>query len=219
MPVKSVQSLIDIHSIQTNVHGLTGQVGHSHLNKTLLDSYTQTEANLADAVYKKHLETHSIESHDTDATGTQLNELVGGGATILHSHSGGSDGEVHVVATQDTINSTTTLSNATGLNFNASANSVYIIEVFLIFCDEHHARSILIQAVNNTWPQYTIDSGKIFAVIDQGVDQGARRVSKSRMNDHPRGLVHDNDRWILMEDGKGEGFWFERKGLGFWKGS
>ena len=33
---------------------------------------------------------HAIADHDTDATGTQLNELVGGGETTLHSHAGGS---------------------------------------------------------------------------------------------------------------------------------
>lgn len=35
-------------------------------------------------------ESHNIADHDTDATGAQLDELVGGSQTSLHSHTGGS---------------------------------------------------------------------------------------------------------------------------------
>jgi hypothetical protein len=59
-------------------------------------------------------------------------ELTGGGQTTLHSHAGGGgESENVVVATQDTANSTTTLADATGLNFSAEANSTYIIEGFI----------------------------------------------------------------------------------------
>lgn len=61
-------------------------------------------------------------------------ELVGGGATSKHSHTGGgSDGEVSVIATQDTANATTTLADAAGLTFSALANSTYIIEGFILW--------------------------------------------------------------------------------------
>ncbi|KKM85959.1 hypothetical protein LCGC14_1283830 [marine sediment metagenome] len=60
---------------------------HTHANKTLLDTYTQTEVNLASAVSLKHAEAHTIVSHsDTTATGAQLNTLVAGGNTSLHTH-------------------------------------------------------------------------------------------------------------------------------------
>ena|SRR3990167_6082518 len=36
-----------------------------------------------------HAQTHTIVSHDTTGTGANLNELTGGGATTLHSHTGG----------------------------------------------------------------------------------------------------------------------------------
>jgi len=43
------------------------------------------------ALGKTHEEEHTLASHtDTAATGTQLNTLVGGGETTLHSHAGGS---------------------------------------------------------------------------------------------------------------------------------
>jgi len=61
-------------------------------------------------------------------------DLTGGGAITLHSHAGGGgDGEVSVDATQDTANATANLADAVGLAFNALANSLYIIEVFLIW--------------------------------------------------------------------------------------
>jgi len=40
-------------------------------------------------------EAHDIVDHDTDATGTQLNALVGGGEITLHSHAGGGGMEQH----------------------------------------------------------------------------------------------------------------------------
>jgi len=45
-----------------------------------------------------HAQDHTLSSHtDTDATGTQLDQLVGGGTTVLHTHPGtGSQGELLV---------------------------------------------------------------------------------------------------------------------------
>ncbi len=37
----------------------SNSLDHSHANKTLLDTYTQTEVNLADAVSKKHAQAHT----------------------------------------------------------------------------------------------------------------------------------------------------------------
>ena len=129
---------------------------HSHSNKTLLDTYTQTEANLADSVSKKHDASHTIASYDTTATGAQLNELVGGGQTALHNHAGGGDGEVSVVATADTANATTTLANATGLTFNALANSTYIIEVFLVWASSATTVGIKVSATASGTPTITV---------------------------------------------------------------
>jgi hypothetical protein len=76
----------------------TPSEGHSHANKAQLDlvtdgdhdvrtdnphGVTAAQAGAASA-------SHNIASHsDTTATGAQLNELVGGGETALHSHAGG----------------------------------------------------------------------------------------------------------------------------------
>jgi hypothetical protein len=46
---------------------------HSHSNQTLLDSYTQTEVNLADAVSKRHTQVHGTADHTgTIGTPTQV---------------------------------------------------------------------------------------------------------------------------------------------------
>ena len=39
---------------KTYVDNIASGTGHTHSNKTLLDSYSQSEINLADAVSKKH---------------------------------------------------------------------------------------------------------------------------------------------------------------------
>ena len=56
----------------------------------VLSDITSSGADIEDAVTKKHTQSHTVASHsDTTATGTQLNTLVGGGETNLHSHAGG----------------------------------------------------------------------------------------------------------------------------------
>lgn len=83
-------------------------------------------------------------------------DLTGGGETPLHSHAGGGgDGEVSVVATQDTANATTTLANATGLAFNALANSTYIIEVFLLWNASATTVGIKVSATASGTPTIT----------------------------------------------------------------
>lgn len=78
---------------------------HSHSNKALLDTYTQTEANLADAVSKKHSHSNKsvldgitadqVESWDTSLTDAQdytdekvdeLNERITPLETAKHTH-------------------------------------------------------------------------------------------------------------------------------------
>jgi len=58
-------------------------------------STVKADSDIADAISKKHTEAHSVASHsDTSATGAQLDELIGGGQTSLHSHSGGGGGDM-----------------------------------------------------------------------------------------------------------------------------
>lgn len=56
---------------------------HDHSNKALLDTYTQTEANLADAVSKKHSHSNKTLLDTYDQTNTNIKDAV----TKKHSHS------------------------------------------------------------------------------------------------------------------------------------
>lgn len=51
--------------------------------------FSSIESDVVTLQGSSHPQSHTIASHDTTATGTQLNELVGGSETSLHSHVGG----------------------------------------------------------------------------------------------------------------------------------
>ncbi len=60
---------------------------HTHNDKSET-SHTHTHASTTGrGTDDHHAQSHSIASHDTTATGAQLNTLIGGGGTTLHSHS------------------------------------------------------------------------------------------------------------------------------------
>lgn len=71
-----------------------GSAGTDHsdvgLNNTHRSGDGSDHTDVAANTAARHAESHTVASHsDTTGTGAQLNELVGGGATILHSHAGG----------------------------------------------------------------------------------------------------------------------------------
>lgn len=69
----------------------------------------------------------------------------------------GGDSESVVVKTGDTPNSTTNLADAAGLTFNADANSVYIVEVFLLWDTSATTVGLKVSATATGSP--TIQSG------------------------------------------------------------
>jgi hypothetical protein len=88
--------------------------------------------------------------------------------------------------------------------------------VGLIILGYHHdAGGVFIETMDNTRSQHAIDPGKILAVMDQGIDQCPRRISCSRMNDHPRGFVKHDDGWIFIKDRNRKGLGFEGEGCWF----
>jgi len=88
---------------------LNTTVRHSHSNKSLLDSYTQTEANLADAVSKKHSHSNKALLDTYDQTNANLSDAV----SKKHSHSNKS---VLDNLTQDVIDNSHSHSNKTLLD-------------------------------------------------------------------------------------------------------
>jgi len=93
-------------------------------------------------------------------------EAVLTGVIASHSHSGGSDGEVAVVATQDTPNATVNLADAVGLTFAALANSTYIIEAYLVWATTSTGVGIKVSATASGSP--TIVAGRFAADAANG---------------------------------------------------
>ncbi|MDD5038725.1 MAG: hypothetical protein PHN78_05350 [Dehalococcoidales bacterium] len=105
---------------------------------------------------------HSLSAHapanaqkNSDITKGEIEAKLTGEIST-HTHAGGGgDGETTVVATQDTANNTTTLANAIGLTFNALPNSIYIIEVFLIWASSATSVGIKVSATASGSPAIT----------------------------------------------------------------
>ncbi len=151
--------------------------------KTTL-SAVKVDTDIADAISKKHANTLDHSNSLDHNGGTQDTAIAGKepanaditkaeieakltGEISSHTHAGGGgDGEVSVVATQDTANATTTLADATGLTFAALANSVYIIEVFLVWAASAATVGIKVSATASGTP--TITAGHFIADAANG---------------------------------------------------
>lgn len=109
-----------------------------------------------------NIQTHVTSAHapnnaqvNADITKAEIEAKLTG-EIASHTHAGGGgDGEVSVVATQDTANATINLANATGLTFNALANSTYIIEVFLLWAASAITVGIKVSATASGTPTIT----------------------------------------------------------------
>src|SRR4030042_2184092 len=84
-----------------------------------------------------------------------------------------------------------------------------MLESFVIFRGDHHPGGILIQSVHDARSQDTVNPGEVLTMMKKGIDQCARRVSISGVNNHHRSLIHHNDGRVLIEDGERKGFWVE----------
>ena len=94
---------------------------------------------------------------------------------------------------------TYSFSTSRSWNCRASASCAAIV-----LGDDHHARGALVQPVHDARPQLAADAAEIRHVVEQRVDQRARRVAGGRVHDHPGRLVHDDDVGVLVEDGERE---------------
>ncbi len=83
----------------------------------------------------------------------------------------------------------------------------------VVLGDDHQARCIAIQPVNDARPALAADAGKtLTAMGDEGVDQRACPVAGSGMNDKPGGLVDDDEVIILIDHGKRDGLALRPRG-------
>ena len=70
----------------------------------------------------------------------------------------------------------------------------------IVFSRNQQSAGIFIDAMNDPRTQRTVDSGEVFAMIEQAFHQGRIFGSGSRMNDHAFWFVNDNDIWIFIHD-------------------
>src|SRR6266404_4882029 len=67
--------------------------------------------------------------------------------------------------------------------------------------DDHQPADALVEAVHDARPSDPADSGEARAAMaDQGVDEGAVRISRRRVDNQPCGLVDDDQMFILEAD-------------------
>lgn len=109
---------------------------------------------------------------DTLVSGTNIktinsNSILGSGDLEVT----GSSSDTIVIAGSDTTNSTTSLADATGLTFSASANSSYLIEVFLRWDASATAVGIQVSATASGSP--TLTAGLFLANAAAGTADGS----------------------------------------------
>lgn len=99
-----VKTLLGIDTVVTN--------SHAHSNKALLDTYTQTEVNLFDAVSKKHIQNTDVGTTSAtfylNTTGVKFKDVAGGLEVRNNADNAYADLKVNnltVMGTQTTINS------------------------------------------------------------------------------------------------------------------
>lgn len=143
----------------TTKERLTSLETLDHSNALDHNGGTQDTAIAGKEPANANIQAHVISAHapsnaqaNADITKAEIEAKLTG-EIASHSHAGGGgDGEQTVVATQDTPNATVNLANATGLTFNALANSTYIIEVFLVWASSGTGVGIKVSATATNSP-------------------------------------------------------------------
>src|SRR5437660_238129 len=70
----------------------------------------------------------------------------------------------------------------------------------IILCHRQAAACFLIQPMNNAWPFFAADAGKIFAMRKQGINQCTAFPSSARMNRNSRRFVYNNQVVVFEEN-------------------
>ena len=71
--------------------------------------------------------------------------------------------------------------------------------------DDQQAGGILVDPVDDTGPLFAADARQAVArVMQKRIDQRPRGRARRGVDDHPRGLVDDDQLAILIDDGQGD---------------
>ena len=65
---------------------------------------------------------------------------------------------------------------------------------------DHHPAGIFVQPVDDAGPDDPVDPRKVFAVVQQGIDQCPIRIPSCRMDHHTSRFVHHDYILVLVED-------------------
>ncbi len=68
------------------------------------------------------------------------------------------------------------------------------------FCRQKNSRSVFVQTVDNAGSQRICAWGKILAVGEKGVDEGAGKMARCRMDDHSGGFVDGEDMFVFVNN-------------------
>ena len=69
----------------------------------------------------------------------------------------------------------------------------------VILRHHNHTCGILINPVDNAWPDFPTDSRQIAAVTQKGINQGPGEISCALMHNHTGGLVHHDYITVFMK--------------------
>jgi len=154
-----------VDNCQTHVDNLRTNVDNV---RTVVDNLRGAADNLKTRVdnYQTHIDNLRAICDNFKSENTRIWTAITGDNTAIWAAINGLSGgenEYVVVATENTVNSTTTLKDATGLSFSADANSTYIIEGYIVWNSNATANGIKLSARGPTSPTvmaglYTTDS-------------------------------------------------------------
>ncbi len=76
----------------------------------------------------------------------------------------------------------------------------------IVLGDDHQSRGAAIETMHDSRARLAADPAQILDVVQQSIDERAARVPGPGMDDHPGGLVEDDDIRILEDDAQGQRF-------------
>ena len=72
----------------------------------------------------------------------------------------------------------------------------------VMFCDEHHAARVLVEAVHDAGAELTAHAAEVVHVMEERIDERLVGMSGGGMDYKTGGLVDDGDVVVLIEDGE-----------------
>lgn len=162
-----------------------------------------------------NIQTHLFTPHapanaqkNSDITKAEIEAKLTG---IINSHShasGGADGEISIVLSQDRSTNSISFVDVEGLEFNANANSTYIIEFFLAFQSNNTTYGIGYGITGPVSPEYCI--GHVDLMLAASTRFVNNITGYNTVNAYSGSVVAINKNypgyvWVLLKTGASSG--------------